>query len=226
MPPPTRSGRSAFRPKPFPSGPRIASSSPVVSEQSARVPGPIGSIRNASSLAVARQRLIGLGSRRPGASSMKNWPGTPGSSRPRSTRSSVYGPTGSAATTLGCSRFGIDSLLETERDLVARVGDGLDGRSGARERRDARHASNESRLADPVAVGARTRALWGVHDEVATPTADEVDDARGRPVLGHLPHVLDDEAGGGERPRRARRRRQLAAHRRQRLRNLYDRRPV
>jgi hypothetical protein len=38
----------------------------------ARVPGPIGSIRNASSPGGARQRLIGRGSSRPGASSMKN----------------------------------------------------------------------------------------------------------------------------------------------------------
>ena len=37
----------------------------------------------------ARQRLIGRGSTRPGGESMKNCPGLPGSSSPRSTRSSV-----------------------------------------------------------------------------------------------------------------------------------------
>src|SRR5204862_6526909 len=124
----------------------------------ARVPGPIGSIRNPSSLGVARQRLIGLGDRRPGASSMKNWPGMPALSPARSTRRSVYGPTGSAAMTLRRSRFGIDSLLEAERDLVARVGDRLDSGRGTRERRDARDAGDQRRLADPVAVGAGARA--------------------------------------------------------------------
>jgi len=43
----------------------------------------------ASSCGGTRQRLIGRGSRRPGASSMKNCPGSPGSRPPRATRSSV-----------------------------------------------------------------------------------------------------------------------------------------
>ena len=49
IPPPTSSGRSTSRSKPLPSGPSTCSSSPGSSAQSARVPGPIGSIRNASS---------------------------------------------------------------------------------------------------------------------------------------------------------------------------------
>ena len=53
----------------------------------------------------ARQSENGRGSSLPGASSMKNCPGSPGSSPPRSTRTSVYGPTPSTPTTLRCSRL-------------------------------------------------------------------------------------------------------------------------
>ena len=86
--------------KPLPSGPSTWIAAPGSSAQSARVPRPSGSMRNASSPGGARQRLIGRGSSRPGASSMKNCPGRPGSSSPRSTRSSVYGPTLSRPVTL------------------------------------------------------------------------------------------------------------------------------
>ena len=63
-------------------GRRRGSRRRLASAQSAWVPGPIASSRNASSPGGAWQRLIGRGSTRPGASSMKNWPGTPGSSPP------------------------------------------------------------------------------------------------------------------------------------------------
>ena len=142
-----RRGRSRCR-----AGRARAARSPRSSSQSARVPGPIGSIRNASSPAAARQTLIGRGSTRPGASSMKNWPGMPGSSSPRSTRSSVYGPTGSAATTLQRSRLCrprlmLDPLLQRVRDLLARVRDRVDGKPGAGQGRDAGHARRRARPA-------------------------------------------------------------------------------
>ena len=76
-------GRRSSR-KPFPSGPRTCSSSPRLELRRARGSRARSrSIRNASSPRGARQRLIGRGSSRPGASSMKNCPGTPGSSPPR-----------------------------------------------------------------------------------------------------------------------------------------------
>ena len=117
-------------------------------------PGPIGSIRNASSPAAARQTLIGRGSTRPGASSMKNWPGTPRRARRCSTRSSVYGPTCSVPVTLRSSRLMLDPLLEGARDLLARVRDRVDGEPGAGERRDAGHAARRA----PPAGSARRRA--------------------------------------------------------------------
>jgi hypothetical protein len=43
---------------------------------------------------------------------MKNCPGTPGSTPPRATRSRVYGPTASFATTLSRSRLMLDSFLK------------------------------------------------------------------------------------------------------------------
>ncbi len=113
IPPPTSNGLSTPSRNPFPSGPRIASVSPGSSPQRARVPGPIGSIRNASSFAAARHSDIGRGSNRRGASSMKNCPGMPCSSPPRSTRSNVYGPTRSFATTLRRSRLSKFSPLGT-----------------------------------------------------------------------------------------------------------------
>ncbi len=78
MPPPTRSGRATERSKPLPSGPVTRIASPGSSDAMARVPAPTGSTRNPSSPRGARHRLNGRGSTRPGASSMKNWPGAPG----------------------------------------------------------------------------------------------------------------------------------------------------
>ena len=69
--------------KPLPSGPKIAISSPGSSSAIARVPGPTGSTRKPSSPRGAWQSESGRGRTRPGASSMKNWPGVPGSSAPR-----------------------------------------------------------------------------------------------------------------------------------------------
>src|SRR5205823_392545 len=222
IPPPTSSGRSTSSRKPLPSGPRIRSVSPAAREHNALVPGPIGSIRKPSSLDVARQRLIGRGKSRPGTSSMKNWPGIPGSSLPRSTRSSVYGPTTSLPATLSALRVSTDSLLEAERDLVLRVGDCLDGGRRAGDRRHAGDAGQECRLADQVAVRARARALRRVDDEVAAPAADEVDHARVLAVLGHLADVLHGQSRGGQRVRRAGGCDQLEAERVQRTRDGDD----
>src|SRR5712691_9981328 len=174
IPPPTSSGRSTLRRKPFPSGPRMWSSSPGSSAHNARVPGPIASIKNASSLGGARQRLIGRGSSRPGASSMKNCPGTPGSSPPRPTRSSVYGPTFSFARTLSRSRLTFDPLLEGEGLLGARVRDRVHSGGGA-------------------------GALGGVDDEVAAAASDQVDDGQLTPILAHLPYAFHLEPELGER---------------------------
>src|SRR5919197_1403260 len=223
MPPPTSSGRATSSRKPLPSGPRIPSRSPLPSAPRARVPGPIGSIRNASSPGGARHRLIGRGSRRPGASSMKNCPGTPGSSPPRSTRSSVYGPTGSAAETLSSSRLSIDPFLQRDRDLLTRVRDRLDRGGGAGERRDARDAGDERGLADPVPVRAGARALRGIDDEVAASAPEQVDDGRARSLFGHLAHVFDREPGGGQDPCRSGRREQAEAERCERLGHGNDR---
>ena len=60
-------------------------------------PGPDRVEQERELAAGARQRLIGRGSSRPGASSMKNCPGMPGSSPPRSSLRSVYGPDGLVA---------------------------------------------------------------------------------------------------------------------------------
>src|SRR5204863_8256058 len=147
----------------------------------ARVPGPIASIRKASSPGGARQRLIGRGRRRPGASSMKNWPGTPGSRRPRRTRRSVYGPTCSEPVTLACSGR-IDPLLEADGDLRLRVRDRLDRGGRARDRRDAGNPSDEGGLADAVTVRPGTGALRRVHDEIDAAAPDQIDDAR--PLAG------------------------------------------
>src|SRR5256714_13625608 len=198
MPPPTRSGRGTSRRKPFPSGPRTPSSSPRSSAQRALVPGPIGSIKTPSSPGGARQRLIGRGRRRPGASSMKNWPGRPGSPPPRRTRSSVYGPTGSTPATLSGARLaGTDALLQGEGGLGPGVTDRVHGRGGAREGRDARDARDERGFADQVAGGAGIGSVRCVHDEIAAAPPHEVDDCAA------LLDRLDLEAGGGERARGA-----------------------
>src|SRR3990170_9046487 len=132
--------------------------SPQAAEASAREPGPTGSMRKASSRRGAKQRLIGRERTRPGASSMKNWPGTPGSSPPRSTRTSRYGPTSSAARTLSASRR--TAFLEGEGVLAAGARDRLDGGEGAAERRHARNTRGERRLADEGAVGAGAAPGW------------------------------------------------------------------
>src|SRR2546430_4756080 len=183
MPPPTSTGRSTSSRKPWPSGPKTWTASPRPSLQSDSVPGPTGSIRKASSPAGARQSESARGRSRPGASSMKNWPGDPGSTPPRAKRSSVYGPTGSAPATRSSSRRALDTdrlrldpLLERERLLVPRRSDRVHRGGGARRRRDARDARGECRLANRVAVRTRVAALGSVHDEIATPLADQVDD--------------------------------------------------
>src|SRR3954452_18892656 len=110
----------------------------------------------------------------------------PGSTGPRSSRSSVYGPTASAATTLSRARLNLDPLLEGDRDLCPRARDRVDSRGRARQRRDARDAVHERGFADQVAVRARTVALRRVDHEVAAAAADEVDDGRAAAVLDHL----------------------------------------
>src|SRR4051794_5111783 len=117
----------------------------------------------------------------------------PGSTGPRTSRSSVYGPTASAATTLSRARLNLDPLLERDRDLRARARDGVDGGGRARQGGDARNAVHERGLADQVAVRARAVSLRRVDHEVAAAAADEVDDGGAAAVLDHLPHALDVE---------------------------------
>src|SRR5439155_20778435 len=126
----------------------------------------------------------------------KNCPGIPGSSAPRSSRTSVYGPTASFATTLSRADFGIDPLLQAQRDLGARACDRVHGRRRAGNRGDARDSVDHRRLADRVAVRTRTGALRRVDDEIAAATADEVDDRRADAFLGHAAHTLDVETRG------------------------------
>src|SRR5581483_5856319 len=199
IPPPTRSGRSTSRRKPFPRGPSTWMRSPRASAQSASVPGPTASTRNASSPVGARQSESARGSSLPGASSMKNCPGTPGSRPPRSSRRSVYAPTASTPVTLRSSRLGIDPLLQRQCLLGPRVRDGVHGRGGAGDGGDARHAAHERGLADRVSVRACIAALGGVDDEVAAPAADEVDDGELVAVrLAQLAHGLDVETCTGQ----------------------------
>src|SRR6266568_9377407 len=177
---------------------------PGASSQRAAVPGPIASMRNASSPGGARQRLIGRGSRRPGASSMKNCPGTPASTPPRATRSSVYAPTCSFATTLSRSRLMLDSLLkllQRERLFAAGVCDRIHRSGCARQGRDSGPPRYEGRLADQIAVGPGPRSLRSVDDEVAAATPDEIDHRRALAVFRHLAHAFHLEPGRGERVR-------------------------
>src|SRR5207244_1485860 len=67
-----------------------------------------------------------------------------------------------------------DSLLERDGNLRLRVGDRLDGRGGARDRRDARNARGERSLPDQIAVGSGARALRRVDHEVAAAAANAV----------------------------------------------------
>src|SRR5439155_27308642 len=87
----------------------------------------------------------------------------------------------------GCT----DSLLEGDRDLRLCVGDRLDRGGGARDRRDARNAGDERRLADQIAVGSRALALRRVEHEIAAPAANEVDHRRPTSPLRHLADILD-----------------------------------
>src|SRR5688500_2197700 len=130
---------------------------------------------------------------------MKNWPGIPASSPPRSTRSSVYGPTGSAATTLRRSRLMLDPLLQRVRDLLARVRDRIDGEPCAGERRDARNAAGEGCLPDPRAVLPGARTLRGVDDEVALAGADRVDDGVALLDDRHVEPGCGEHCGGAGR---------------------------
>src|SRR5581483_11143421 len=161
---------------------------------SARVPGPIGSSRKASSPRGARHSDIGRGRTRPGASSMKNCPGMPGSMPPRSTRTSAYGPTASTATTLRRSRLSldIDALLERQRVLRTCVRNRVHGRGRAGDGGDARDARAHRRLTDDVAVAAGERAAFGrVDDEIAATPRDQVDDRRLVALDGDAPHAVD-----------------------------------
>src|SRR5262249_12972668 len=187
----TSSALRTSRRKPFPSGPSTARSSPGSSSASARVPGPIGSIKNASSPRGAKQRLIGRGSTRPGASSMKNCPGPPRSSEPRVTRRSAYGPTHSTATMLRRSR--LMSLLQRQRGLGARLRDRVDGRARDGERRDARNTCDDRGLADRVAVTASVPAVGRVDDEIDVAASYERHD---RVALGDVPDVDPGERQG------------------------------
>src|SRR6187431_1653524 len=128
---------------------------------------------------------------------MKNCPGMPGSSPPRSRRSSAYGPTASLARTLSASLLRTDLLLERNGEVALSVGDRMDGCPCAGDRRDARDARSQRGLADQVAVRARARvAERRVDHEVAMAPADEVDDGRSVTALRHLAHVLDGDPGG------------------------------
>src|SRR5581483_1280285 len=178
--------------------------SPGCNAQSASVPGPTASRRNASSPRGARQSESARGSTRPGASSMKNWPGTPGSMPPRSSRRSVYAPIVSTPATLRSSRFGIDPLLQRERLLRPRVRDRVHGRGGAGDGCDARDAPRERRLANRISVRAGVPALGRVDDEIAAAAADEIDDGELVAVrLAQLAHRFHGKARTGERRRRA-----------------------
>src|SRR5215212_11129079 len=161
----------------------------------ARVPGPIASIRNQSSPAGAAQTLIGRGSTRFGAASMKNCPGVPGSRLPRTARRSVYAPTCSTATTLSASRLSTDPLLERQDGLAARVGDRVRGRPSACECGDAGDPRGKCRLADPVTVAPRTgAAARRVDDEVAASASDKVDYLLTLVLLPYLANAIDRDA--------------------------------
>src|SRR4051812_16889167 len=114
----------------------------------------------------------------------------PGSRPPRWSRRRVYGPTVSTPATLSASRFGM-SLLKRKRILAARVRDRVNRGLRAGERRDARHAGDESCFSDQIAVAAGAGALRRVDDEVAAAAPDQVDDRGGIALLGDLADSLD-----------------------------------
>src|SRR5579862_1666616 len=222
MPPPTRSGRSTSSRNPFPSGPKTWIPSPGSSAHSAEVPGPTASRRNASSPGGARQSESARGRSRPGASSMKNCPGAPGSREPRSTRSSVYAPTESTPVTLRRSRLGIDPLLQRQRMVGARVRDRVHGGGRAGDGGDARNATRQRGLANRISVRARVASLGRVYDEIAPAAPDEIDDGELVAVgLAELADRLDVEPGTGERRRGSFRRVQTEAETRERRRDRH-----
>src|SRR6266540_4490336 len=102
---------------------------------------------------------------------------------PRRTRSSVYAPTLSFATTLSRSRLMLDPFLERHRLLAAGIRNRVAGGRGAGERRDAWQACDERGLSNQVAVGACAGAVRRIHDEVAAAATDQVDHARSPALL-------------------------------------------
>ena len=118
IPPPTSSGRSTSSRKPLPSGPRtpIASPGSSAAERARAGADRVDQERRARP-AGARQRLIGRGSSRPGASSMKNCPGDARVERsPRSTPQERVRPDRLGGDDrYARSRLSIDPFLEAER---------------------------------------------------------------------------------------------------------------
>src|SRR5579864_8789215 len=118
----------------------------------------------------------------------------PGSSPPRSTRNSVYGPIFSFATTLRRSRL-IDPFLQGQRLFSTCFRDRMHRSSGTRKRRDARHACDECGFTDQIAVGPGTRAEGRVDDEITATAADEIDDVRTLTILGDLADLFHIDPG-------------------------------
>src|SRR5581483_7485165 len=134
----------------------------------------------------------------------------PGSSDPRSTRRSAYGPIHSTATTDRRSRRGTPelllrrvALLQRNRMLRACFRDGVDGRPRAGQRRDAGNACDDGGLADRVSVAARIASFRRVDDATEPPLPQPLDE---RPPLLHL---RDLDAGRGEHARGTGGRREL-----------------
>ena len=140
----------------MPSGPRTASASPGSSAQSARVPGPIGSIRNASSPArreAERHRPRQQPARRleheelPGHARVEP-AAVDAEQRVRADR--LDGDDRYAARVSASIRSWSESAGSARAFAIA-----CTAAARAGERRDARDARDERGLADPVAVRAR-----------------------------------------------------------------------
>ena len=125
----------------------------------------------------------------------------PARAPPRSTRSSVYGPTASVLRDrYARSRLSSIRSWRRQRELRARVRDRVHGGRGAGDRRDAGDARDERGLADPVAVRALQRAAERrVDDEVAAAAPD-----RGRRRSPRRPRRPSPPARPRARPPRAR----------------------
>ena len=157
---------------------------PAVERGDRRRPGP-DRVDEEAELALRRvQSENGRGSTRPGASSMKNWPGRPARASPgergrghtgRSTRRPRRGAAHDAARQAS-GVAALLALLEREDGLRARVRDRLDGGAGGGEGRDARNARDHRRLPDRVAVAAGVAAFRRVDDQVDAAGAHERDD--------------------------------------------------